>query len=131
MNFFPPIAFRTLKWLERYAHAVELSKAQRAVPTLLTGPDMAKLILKSEFFESEGPVMKDPTALQKGQKVALYRTDDMSSASQHQDVGSLVTLTEHEVAVEIKVKATEVKLRIHAPRWQFAVEAIGIQSNQV
>jgi len=126
-EFLSPASYpNTMKWLERYAHAVALSKAQKPAPTLLTGSGMAKLILESEFSESAGPVKKDPTGLQKDQTVALYRIDDMSLASQHRDVGRLVTLTEHEVALEIKANATEVELRIHAPRWQFAVEAVEI-----
>ncbi|KAJ5986977.1 hypothetical protein N7451_011342 [Penicillium sp. IBT 35674x] len=114
----------TLKWLERYAHTVAQAKAAGAAPTLLTGSDMVKVILESEFSESAGPVKKDPTGLQEGQTVALYRIDDVSSASYHRDVGRLVTLTEHEVALEIKAKAADVELRVHAPRWQFAVEAV-------
>ncbi|PWY64804.1 hypothetical protein BO83DRAFT_420162 [Aspergillus eucalypticola CBS 122712] len=112
----------TWRWLDRYRHAIAASQKQGAAITQLTGPEATKLILESEFAEMAGTVMDDPTRLREGQIVALYRIDDLSSSVKHRDVGRLVGLTPHETVIAIKAKATDIEIRIHAPRSQFEVE---------
>ncbi|PYH43893.1 glutathione S-transferase family protein [Aspergillus saccharolyticus JOP 1030-1] len=112
----------TWRWLDRYRHAIAASQKQGAAITQLTGHDATNLILESDFAERAVTVMDDPTRLQEGQVVALYRIDDMSSSVKHRDVGRLVGLTPHETVVAIKAKASDVEIRVHAPRWQFEVE---------
>lgn len=117
----------THAWLERYRAAVAAGRNQAAAPALLSGSEAAGLITGSDFAEPEGAAEADPTNLKKGQLVAVYRNDDRVSKTKHRDVGRLVTLTPREIAITVTVNAKESdnELRIHCPRWQFAVEAVG------
>ena len=114
----------THAWLDSYRAAVAAGRSQTAAPELLPGPEAANLIIGSGFAEPEGTTTEDPTNLKKGQLVAVYRNDDIVSKTNHRDIGRLITLTPHETTIAINAQGTDKELRIHCPRWQFAVEAV-------
>jgi hypothetical protein len=122
-QFFSEVIYpRTHAYLARYKDAVESARDIAPRPTILSGSEAAQTILRSEYAETGGVVMGDPTGLQQGQVVAVYRNDDLSSKRKHRDIGRLVALTPREVAITKEVRPS-VEIRIHCPRWQFVVEA--------
>jgi hypothetical protein len=124
-HFFSDEFPKTFGYLKRYRRALEAADTQGPKPESLTGLDAAKLITESGFVEPEGDVEHDPTLLKKGQNVALWRTDESAlSRSINRDLGKLSALTSHEVVITTEVTSTIREIRLHAPRWGFAVEKV-------
>ncbi|KAH8697516.1 glutathione s-transferase-related protein-like protein [Talaromyces proteolyticus] len=121
----------TWAFLDRYADAITSAKRNGHTPIVLDGEDAANVILHSDFSELEGSVLNDPTGLQKGQMVTVYRDDDLSSKHLHRDVGRLVSLTSREITIAVQERIVDVEIRVHCPRWQFVVEASGGDSTAI
>jgi hypothetical protein len=114
---------KTFGYLKRYRGVLDAANIQGPKPESLAGPDAANLIIESDFVEPEGDVEHDPTLLKKGQNVALWRTDESAfSRSINRDLGRLSALTSHEVVITTEVTSTTRGIRLHAPRWGFALE---------
>lgn len=129
-NFFPTDVYpRTWAWLGKFQSTLAECQGRTGAPILLAGPDAAKQILASDFGEPQGMTSattgeeEDPTGLKRGQLVAVYRNDDIISRTKHRDIGRLMSLTPHEIVVAIGA-GTRSEVRVHCPRWQFAIEGV-------
>lgn len=124
-DFFSNVFPKVFAYLNRYREILETMNARAPKPDSLTGADVAKLIMESDFAEPEGEVTSDPTLLRKGQRVALSRTDESAfSRSRNRDLGLLLALTPHEVVVGTEAMPNNPEIRLHAPRWGFSVERV-------
>ena len=64
----------------------------------------------------------DPLGLKKGQDVESWPVD---SGFSHHDRGRLVKLTEKEVVLAVQSKVGGKEVRVHHPRWNFRIRAVG------
>ena len=67
-------------------------------------------------------VEADPEGLKEGQEVIMYPID---TGYNTKEKGKLVGLTSHEAVVSSKSKQGGKDIRIHYPRWNFAIEPAG------
>lgn len=115
---------KTYAWFERYKAAI--AKAMKNMESAgkvrsLEGDAAVKEISEGPFGERELTVDgRDPTGLKGGEKVHGYPTD---TGFTRRDEGQLVGLTAQEVVISSKA-ATGAEIRVHHPRWNFAVEKI-------
>ena len=113
---------KTFAWLERYKRARKeaLEKMEKGgMVRDLDGREALKQILSGPFGEKEGTVdEKDPSGLKKGDLVEGWPTD---TGFKYHDVGNLVALTTQEAVLASK-GSDGTEIRVHHPRWQFAIE---------
>lgn len=113
---------KTYAWFDRYKAAI--SKAMKEMDTSgkvrqIEGQDAVKEISEGPFGENQPAIdERDPTGLQGGEQVNGYPTDTGFS---RKDAGKLVGLTSQEVVIASKAK-NGAEIRVHHPRWNFAVE---------
>ncbi|KPI41644.1 uncharacterized protein AB675_8991 [Cyphellophora attinorum] len=116
---------KVFAWIERFDKAVKAAKAKNAKPASLKGDAAAKRVLDASFADQDiGVDESDPLKLQKGQEVEIWPTD---SGFGHRDRGALVGLNEDEVVIAVDVSGKEV--RLHFPRINFRIAAVGSASN--
>ncbi|KAK5991961.1 hypothetical protein PT974_05356 [Cladobotryum mycophilum] len=90
------------------------------VPAWIQRESAAQKLFASDDSDAEGEVDEDDPVVQalglkKGQTVQVWPTDN---GSNHKELGRLVSINSREVVVET---LTEDRVRIHAPRHDFAV----------
>lgn len=115
---------KSFAWFERYRETIgaamkemESSGKVRQVD----GKDAVKEISEGPFGEKQPQMDKqDPTGLKGGEHVVGYPTDTGSS---RKDEGDLVGLTTQEVVITSKAE-NGAEIRVHHPRWNFAVEKV-------
>ena len=120
---------RSFKWFENFRggrkEAMEKMEKEGKV-TNLDGQEAIKKMLSGGFGEKEGSVdEKDPSGLKKGDLVEGWPTD---TGFEYHDVGTLVGLTTQEAVLSSKAQDGS-EIRVHHPRWQFAVEKSKGRSN--
>ena len=82
-----------------------------------------KHVCQADFYEPEGDVDPgDPLGLKKGQDVESWPVD---SGVKHHDRGKLVSLTSKEVVLASQSKVGGKEVRIHHPRWNYRIRAVG------
>lgn len=115
---------RTFAWFDRYTEAV--SKAMKKMESdgkvrQLEGDAAVKEISEGPFGEKQLSIDKqDPTGLKEGEHVHGYPQD---TGFTRRDEGQLVGLTTQEVVISSKAQSG-VEIRVHHPRWNFAVERV-------
>ncbi|KYG40622.1 hypothetical protein M433DRAFT_192292 [Acidomyces richmondensis BFW] len=89
----------------------------------LKGSDAVSKILSSRFQEDEKDLVvhKDPCELKQGQEVIMCPVD---TGYNSKDAGKLVGLSIYEAVVKTKSQQEEREIRIHYPRWNFAIDAV-------
>lgn len=104
---------KVFAWVERFNAEV---KKNTKKPMTIKGEQAKDFVLKAQK-SSQLICETDPTGLAKGDSVTVFPLD---SGSKNRDTGKLVTLTAHEIAVEIVKDGKSVIL--HTPRWGFRIE---------
>ena len=105
------------QYLQRYFARAASAREQASQVTVLGGAEALKLIRESDFIEPESSVADEHTRFLKGQKVAIFRTDDISG---HKDIGVLLSLSAQESIIAV---GKDGELRLHCPRLNFAIAA--------
>ncbi|KAF3083004.1 hypothetical protein TWF569_010977 [Orbilia oligospora] len=118
-NQFPKI----LAWIDRLSKLVA-EKVKESPAEEVNGDVAAATIFNSGYAEEEGIVEGKEAVvavqgLKKGDLVNVYPTDN---GSLHKDTGALVSLNSKEVVINLEGKNG--KIRVHAPRHKFAIEAV-------
>lgn len=116
---------RTFAWRDRYNAAIEQAKKDAPTPTELSGDDAVTKVLGSNFQDAdrELKVQADPTGFQQGEEVEMYPID---TGYNSKDKGRLVGLDAHEAVLQARSQRDPgVEVRIHHPRWNFAIKKAG------
>jgi len=118
-NIYP----RTHAWRDRYNAAIAKARENALSPVELRGPEAVSRILSSGFQDNENEltVHKDPCGLQQGQDVIIYPVD---TGYNSKDGGKLVGLNINEAVLKTMSQPDGREMRIHFPRWNFAIEAV-------
>lgn len=106
------------QYLQRYIATVAAAREQAGPDATLDGAEAIQLIKESGFTEPEGSVVDTHAGISKGQKVAVFRTDDISG---HKDVGALLSLSAQESVIVVGQNA---ELRLHCPRMNFCITPV-------
>ena len=113
---------KVFAWVGRFKKALTDAKSAAPKPTNLKGADAVKHVTQADYFEAEGSVEDDPLGLKKGQETEVWPID---SGFTHRDRGSLVALNSKEVVLAAQSKTGEKEVRIHHPRTNFRIRAVG------
>lgn len=110
---------KTLAYRDRYNAAIAAAREKADKPAELVGKDAVEKILKSGFLEEKLSFEKDPSGLIEGQQVDMYPID---TGFNYRDSGKLIGLTASEAVISSKSEQESKEIRIHYPRWNFAIE---------
>lgn len=109
---------KVFAWLDRFTEAVKKVATKHDV---IKGAEAAKLILGSEYAETNGVVTSDPViaagGFNQGDVVTIW---PMDQAPVNKDSGKLVAMDKEEVVIEIEGKEGK-KVRVHGPRHGFKI----------
>ncbi|KAH7358858.1 hypothetical protein B0T11DRAFT_355454 [Plectosphaerella cucumerina] len=115
----------TSVYLARYATAVKDTMMDQ-VPSM-TGQEAAEVIRQSEYFEQSHAVVPGATGLSEGQRVKVWRTDDLSSGVKHCDGGKLIGLSSQEIVISSTAPEGH-ELHLNFPRRNFKVIPMSAES---
>jgi len=118
----------TRAWLSRYDDAIAKAKKEAPQGGELEGPAAVDRILASPFKDEDLQVDSDPLGLKKDEVVSMWPID---TGYGRKDTGKLVKLTANEVAVATKSEQGVKEVRVHYPRWNYAVASAGKMTNRV
>lgn len=118
----------TRAWLSRYDDAIAKAKKEAPQGGELEGPAAVDRILASPFKDEDLQVDSDPLGLKKDEVVSMWPID---TGYGRKDTGKLVKLTANEVAVATKSEQGGKEVRVHYPRWNYAVASAGKMTNRV
>lgn len=110
-------------WSDRYIKALEESKVDKKNAD---GKEALQQIEKSDPVEMDAGVdgqqlLASSLSFKAGDKIDVWPLDiTEEAAKQNKETGSLVTLNNEEVVIEVKGEAG-IKLRVHAPRWGYRI----------
>lgn len=117
---------RTRAWLERYDDAITKAKDAAPQPDQLEGLAAVDQILNTSPQEEGLQVEHDPLRLSFGDKVQIWPVD---TGYGHKDSGTLVKLSRDEVAILRRSEQGNAEVRIHFPRWNFAISRLAAATN--
>ncbi|MCJ1388561.1 hypothetical protein MMC18_001408 [Xylographa bjoerkii] len=113
---------KVFAWIDRFNKVIASTRASAPKPTILKGADAVKHVTHAEFSEPEGQVVDDPLGLEKGQDVEVWPID---SGFKNHDRGALSALSSREVVIVTQTKIGGKEVRIHHPRTNFRIRAVG------
>ncbi|MCJ1340007.1 hypothetical protein MMC09_005301 [Bachmanniomyces sp. S44760] len=120
---------KVFSWVDRFSKAVSSAKSSVSKPTTLKGLEAVQQITQAEFGAEEGHVdQNDPLQLKKGQVVESWPLD---SGFRHRDRGRLVALTAKEVVIAAQTRVGSKEVRIHHPRTNFRIQAVGDSGSKI
>ncbi|EFZ01742.1 glutathione S-transferase [Metarhizium robertsii] len=124
-RFGPRVYPKVYAWIQRFEEALQQARKKAGKPRTVSGEEAEKLILASEYHESEGPVDEGDfevakLGLRKGDEITVGPTD---FGATRKDVGRLVSLAGDEVVYETKPEGEgKQEVRVHAPRHGFRIQ---------
>lgn len=113
-------------WMERFDQVVRAEAKKMPKAKRLVGKEAQECVLGAEYAEGDERMEVDKAdpvgkGLRKGQLVKSFPSD---TGLRHQDTGRLVKLDKEEVVLEIEAGEGKT-VRLHHPRWNFRVKAVG------
>lgn len=113
---------KTFAYVERFSKTLAKKQEENGEPKRLSDDETIKMILDSDFFESEGDIdERDPLKLKKGQTVEIWPVE---SGFNHHDKGELLSITVNEVVIASKPQQGDGLLRIHYPRTNIRISPV-------
>ena len=116
----------TRAWLSRYDDAIAKAKKEAPQVTALEGAAAVERILASPFKDEGLRVDSNPLGLKQDEVVSMWPID---TGYDRKDTGRLVKLNADEVAIATKSEQGGKEVRIHYPRWNYAVASAGKMTN--
>jgi glutathione S-transferase len=114
---------KTIAWRDRYASSIAAAKESAPKPTELEGNLAVPQILGEGFVEQQLRIdSNDPLGLKAGEEVEVWPID---TGFNQRDRARLVGLSTREVVIEAKSQMEGTEVRIHFPRWNFEIQAVG------
>ena len=117
---------RVFAYIERFDRTVKAAGRNMPKATRLKGQEAVNFITQARYPDGDQELHienKDPVGagLRQGQLVGSWPVD---TGFRHKDVGKLVKLNKEELVLEVDGKGGKT-VRVHHPRWNFRVKAIG------
>ena len=117
---------RLFAYIERFNNAVKAASRNMPRATRLKGQEAIDFITQAKYPDGDNGMTIDGgdpvgAGLREGQLVGSWPVD---TGFRHKDVGKLVKLDKEELVLEVEGKDGKT-VRVHHPRWNFRVKAIG------
>ena len=117
---------KVFAYIQRFSKAVKVARDTLSKPIRLKGPEAIDFITQAGYSEGDKKLDidgLDPVGanLKLGQLVGSWPVD---SGFRHKDIGKLVNLDKRELVLEVEGRSGKT-VRLHHPRWNFRVKAVG------
>lgn len=115
-------------WRERYFDALKAGAAKMNNVSEIEGAEAKSIISKAGYAEPDGQLDSNDAIVQaqglkKGSKVSVFPEDIGPSGEENKESGELVAINKTEIVVQTKTEGGSAEVRIHAPRFNYKVQA--------